>query len=308
MNALPKLLQVDAPPIVNALTIDVEDYYQVSALEPYIRRDNWTKIPPRVEANTDRILALLDEHGIRATFFVLGWIAERHADLVRRIAAAGHEVASHGYAHMRITQQSPAEFHDDVVRAKSLLEDTIGEAVKGYRAPSYSIGATTLWALDILDAAGYRYSSSIFPIRHDLYGMPSAPRFPFYARAGGILEIPVTTVKIGRRKLPCGGGGYFRLLPYATFRWALRRVNDADGRAGVFYFHPWEIDPEQPRVAGTNFKTRFRHYVNLDRMEAKIVRLLGDFHWDRMDRVFLEDAAAYSSVQPTTAAAVPTVT
>lgn len=305
MNALPELPQVDAPPIVNALTVDVEDYFQVSALEPYIRRDDWTKIPSRVEANTDRILALLGEHSIRATFFVLGWIAERHASLVRRIAAAGHEIASHGYTHTRITQQSPAEFHDDVVRAKSLLEDTVGEAVKGYRAPSYSIGATTLWALDILAAAGYRYSSSIFPIRHDLYGMPGAPRFPFYARVGGILEIPVTTVKVGQRKLPCGGGGYFRLLPYATFRWALRRVNDVDGRAGVFYFHPWEIDPEQPRVAGTDLKTRFRHYVNLDRMEAKIVRLLGDFHWDRMDRVFLDDAAACAGAQPAVAAAVP---
>lgn len=283
----------EVPPVVNAMTIDVEDYFQVSALEPHIARDEWARIPRRVEANTDRILAILDARGVHATFFVLGWIAERHPELVRRIAAGGHEVASHGYAHTRITQQTPAEFRDDVVHAKRLLEDVVGEAVLGYRAPSYSVGPSTLWALDILNEAGYRYSSSIFPIRHDLYGMPHAPRFPFYPRPAGILEVPVTTVRLGGQKLPCGGGGYFRLLPYATFKWALRRVNGGDRRPGVFYFHPWEIDPGQPRVAGVNFKSRFRHYVNLHRMEAKIGRLLDDFRWSRMDRVFLDSTAHY---------------
>lgn len=278
---------------VNALTIDVEDYFQVAALEPYIDRAEWPAMPRRVEANTDRILEMLDEHGLKATFFTLGWVAERHRGLVRRIAAGGHEVASHGFAHKRVTRQSASEFRDDVTRAKAVLEDITGEPVRGYRAPSYSIGDKTLWALDVLYSAGYRYSSSIFPIRHDLYGMPAAPRFPFYPRTGGILEIPVTTVSAAGRQWPCGGGGYFRLLPYALFKWALKRVNAADGRAGVFYFHPWEIDPGQPRVAGADAKARFRHYVNLGRMEAKIERLLRDFRWDRMDRVFLPDTARY---------------
>lgn len=280
-------------PIVNAMTIDVEDYFQVSALESCIGRDEWERMPRRVEANTDRILAMLDQRGIKATFFVLGWIAERHPALVRRIVAQGHEVASHGYAHKRITQQTPAAFRRDVTRAKSLLEDISGQAVAGYRAPSYSIGSGTLWALDVLAAAGYRYSSSIFPIRHDLYGMPNAPRFPFYPQARGILEIPVTTVSVAGRKLPCGGGGWFRLLPYAPFKWALRRVNRGDGQSGVFYFHPWEIDPGQPRVTGAKLKSRFRHYVNLNRMEAKVARLLDDFRWGRMDSVFLDGRRHY---------------
>ncbi|HET7306558.1 MAG TPA: XrtA system polysaccharide deacetylase [Gammaproteobacteria bacterium] len=282
-----------AAPIVNAMTIDVEDYFQVSALEPYIGRDDWERMPRRVEANTDRILAMLERRGIKATFFVLGWVAERHPALVRRIVAQGHEVASHGYAHKRITQQAPAAFRRDVTRAKSLLEDVSGQAVAGYRAPSYSIGPGTLWALDVLAAAGYRYSSSIFPIRHDLYGMPNAPRFPFYPQARGILEIPVTTVSVAGRKLPCGGGGWFRLLPYAPFKWALRHVNRGDGQPGVFYFHPWEIDPGQPRVTGAKLKSRFRHYVNLDRMEGKVARLLDDFRWARMDSVFLDGRRHY---------------
>lgn len=290
--------------VVNAMTVDVEDYFQVSALEPYVNRREWPHMPRRVEANTQRILDLFSEHRVTATFFVLGWVAERHPALVRRIAAEGHEVASHGYAHRRVTQQSPREFRDDVTRAKSILEDIVGEAIHGYRAPSYSIGATTLWALDVLEAAGYRYSSSVFPIRHDLYGMPEAPRFPFLPTAGGLLEIPVTTVRLGGRTLPCGGGGYFRLLPYESFRWALRRVNRQDQAAGVFYFHPWEIDPEQPRVRA-GLKSRFRHYVNLGRMESKVTRLLEDFSWDRMDRVFLNETEHYPAVALGRAGAVP---
>lgn len=288
---------MDSAPIVNAMTIDVEDYFQVSALEPYVRREEWERMPRRVESNTHRILDLLSQRDVHATFFVLGWIAKRHPDLVRRIAGEGHEVASHGYSHKRITEQSPVEFRDDVTRVKEVLEDIAGTAVRGYRAPSYSIGRTTLWALDILEAVGYRYSSSIFPIRHDLYGMPGAPRFPFHPGPGPLLEVPVTTVRLSGRTLPCGGGGYFRLLPYASFKWALARVNRQEHRSGVFYFHPWEIDPAQPRVKA-KLKSRFRHYVNLNRMEAKIIRLLDDFEWDRMDRVFLSGESPNVMVTP----------
>jgi polysaccharide deacetylase family protein (PEP-CTERM system associated) len=291
---------IAAPP-ANAMTVDVEDYFQVSALEPYIERDHWDTIPRRVDANTDRILDLFSRRGIRATFFTLGWVAERHPELVRRIVDEGHEIASHGYAHKRVTHQSPAEFRQDVVRAKSMLEDIAGQAVQGYRAPSYSIGATTLWAHDVLEAAGYRYSSSVFPIRHDLYGMPEAPRFPFYpggrADATRLLEIPVTTVRLAGRAWPCGGGGYFRLLPYETFKWALGRVNRHDRQPSVFYFHPWEIDPGQPRVRQAKLKARFRHYVNLSRMENKVARLLDDFAWDRMDQVFLRDTSRYPAIE-----------
>lgn len=293
----PLASMLNSAPIVNAMTIDVEDYFQVSALEPYVRRDEWERMPRRVESNTGRILDLLSQRDIHATFFVLGWIAKRHPELVRRIAGEGHEVASHGYSHKRITEQSPIEFRDDVTRAKEVLEDITGMAVKGYRAPSYSIGRTTLWALDILEAVGYRYSSSIFPIRHDLYGMPDAPRFPFHPGSGPLLEVPVTTIRLSGRTLPCGGGGYFRLLPYASFKWALARVNRQEHRSGVFYFHPWEIDPAQPRVKA-KLKSRFRHYVNLNRMEAKIIRLLDDFEWDRMDRVFLSGERPNVMVMP----------
>jgi polysaccharide deacetylase family protein (PEP-CTERM system associated) len=279
--------------MVNALTVDVEDYFQVSALEPHFQRQDWHRIPARVQANTARILDMLAAHEVKATFFVLGWVAERYPDLVRRLVAEGHEVASHGYHHQRVTQQTPDEFRADVARAKALLEDIAGQPVLGYRAPSYSIGAKTLWALELLNEVGYRYSSSIFPIHHDLYGMPDAPRFPFYPRENGILEIPVTTVSIAHAKLPCGGGGYFRLLPYGLYQWALKRVNTVDGRPGVFYFHPWEIDPDQPRVPGVSLKTRVRHYINLDKMQHKVERLLQDFHWSRMDEVFLESSRHY---------------
>jgi polysaccharide deacetylase family protein (PEP-CTERM system associated) len=203
----------------------------------------------------------------------------------------GHEVASHGYSHVRVTMQSPEAFREDVVRTKALLEDVSGARVQGYRAASYSIGASNLWALDVLAETGHRYSSSIYPIRHDLYGMPEAPRFVFQANGGAMIEVPVTTVELFRRNYPCGGGGYFRLLPYALSRWAMRRVNEHDGQSCVFYFHPWELDPGQPRQPGLGPKTRFRHYLNLRRMEQRLARLLTDFRWDRMDRVFLCDQA-----------------
>ena len=274
--------------LVNAMTVDVEDYFQVSAFEPYIRREEWEQWPRRVERNTNRILDLFAEQGVKATFFTLGWVAARHPALVRRLVAEGHELASHGYAHIRATQQTPAEFREDVVRTKALLEDLGGVTILGYRAASYSIGAGNLWALAELEQAGYRYSSSIYPIRHDLYGMPEAPRFAFRPdHAPALLEVPVTTVAVFGKTLPCGGGGWFRLWPYALSRWALRRVNQQDGQSGMFYFHPWEIDPEQPRQPGVNLKTRVRHYLNLQRMEGRLRSLLRDFRWDRMDRVFL---------------------
>lgn len=277
------------PEIANALTVDVEDYFQVSALAPHISRSDWERIPCRVERNVDAILALLGESGAQATFFTLGWIAERYPSLVRRIVAAGHELASHGYAHLRIHEQTRAEFMHDIRRAKSLLEDLAGTEVRGYRAPSFSVGRRTLWAFDCIAEARYRYSSSVYPIRHDLYGMPEAPRFPYEAR-DGLLEIPVTTARLLKRNLPAGGGGYFRLLPYSVSRALIRRVNRAERRSAVFYFHPWELDPDQPRVPGTSLKTRFRHYLNLNRTQPRLRRLLRDFSWRSMQSVFLTAA------------------
>jgi polysaccharide deacetylase family protein (PEP-CTERM system associated) len=214
-------------------------------------------------------------------------VAERHPELIKRIVGEGHELASHGYEHIRVTQQTPEQFRADIIKTKKLLEDLSGIEVKGYRAASYSIGERNLWAIDELAEAGHRYSSSIYPIKHDLYGMPSAPRFAFHHEGSGLLEVPITTVKIGEKKLPCGGGGFFRFYPYTFSRWAIRQVNQADGQAAVFYFHPWEIDPGQPRVRGAALRSRFRHYLNLSRMEKRLESLLNDFRWDRMDRVFL---------------------
>ncbi|HEB67296.1 MAG TPA: DUF3473 domain-containing protein [Gammaproteobacteria bacterium] len=274
------------------MTVDVEDYFQVSAFEANIKREHWDDISPRVEKNTQRILQIFSDAGVKATFFTLGWVAERWPGLVRRIVDEGHELASHGYSHVRVTQQSPDEFRADITRTKILLEDVGGVDVKGYRAASYSIGAGNLWALDELANAGYCYSSSIYPVKHDLYGMPEAPRFPFRPQGEeGILEIPITTLRLGGRNFPCGGGGFFRLYPYAFSRWAMRRVNLREGKPGMFYFHPWEIDPDQPRPDGLSAKTRFRHYLNLDRMEGRLRALLKDFEWDRMDRIFLDGAA-----------------
>ena len=270
----------------NALTIDVEDYFQVSAFAPYIERGKWDSRECRVEANVDRILALLAEHDVKATFFTLGWVAQRYPELVRRIVKDGHELASHGYGHERVSDLSESEFFEDICRAKTLLEDIGGVRVQGYRAPSFSIGSTNLWALDTLQRAGYSYSSSIYPIQHDHYGMPDAKRFAHQIR-DGLLEVPPTTVRMFSRNLPSSGGGYFRLLPYSLSRWMLRQVNNKDGSPAVFYFHPWEIDVDQPRVPGIGFKTRFRHYVNIGRMERRLSRLLQDFRWGRMDHIFL---------------------
>ena len=277
-------------PIINALTIDVEDYFQVSAFAPHIQRTEWDARECRIERNMDRILALLAERGICATFFTLGWIAERYPTLVRRIVAGGHELASHGYGHERVSDLSPQAFFQDIHRAKTLLQDIAGVAVQGYRAPSFSIGPDNLWALDVLQRAGYRYSSSIYPVAHDHYGSPDAPRFAHQIRAG-LIEVPPTTVRLFQRNFPASGGGYFRFFPYALSRWMLRRVHHQDQSPAVFYFHPWEIDAEQPRVPGLGFKTRFRHYVNVGRMEQRLRCLLQDFHWGRMDHIFLPTLA-----------------
>jgi polysaccharide deacetylase family protein (PEP-CTERM system associated) len=274
------------PEIRNALSIDVEDYFQVSAFAPHIARSEWERMPCRVERNMDAVFDVLGESSVQATFFTLGWIAERYPALIRRIIAEGHELASHGYSHQRATDQNPGEFLEDIRRAKLVLEGLGGVEVKGYRAPSFSVGAGNSWAFDCIAEAGYRYSSSVYPIRHDHYGMPEASRFPDRPR-DGLLEIPITTARVLQTNLPAGGGGYFRLMPYAVSRALIRRVNKVDGRAAVFYFHPWELDPGQPRVAGTSLKTRFRHYLNLHRMEPRLRSLLRDFKWDRIDRTLL---------------------
>lgn len=275
--------------ITNALTIDVEDYFQVSALAPHFPRSQWETVPCRVERNIDLILALLEEHETKATFFTLGWIAERYPELVRRISNAGHEIASHGYGHERASAQTPASFLSDIKLARMVLEDLSGTDVTGYRAPSFSIGASNLWAHDCIAEAGYVYSSSVYPVKHDHYGMPDAPRFP-YRLESGLMEVPVTTVRCFGRNWPAGGGGFFRLLPYAVSRWQIARVNREDQRPAIFYFHPWEVDPEQPRVAEASARTRFRHYVNLQRTEGRLRRLLKDFAWGRADDVFREAA------------------
>ena len=271
--------------LINALTIDVEDYFQVSAFDGHVDRGAWEKMPSRVERNVDLLLQLLDDRRARATFFTLGWVAERYPTLIRRIVGQGHELASHGYGHRRASELDHTAFSHDIRHAKKLLEDIAGTAVIGYRAPSFSIGKGNLWAFDCIAAAGYRYSSSIYPVQHDHYGMPDAPRFAHRVR-DGLLEIPVTTTRLFGRNLPAGGGGYFRLAPYNVSRWAIARVNRQEQRPAIFYFHPWEIDPEQPRMKGVSVKTRFRHYLNLHRTKARLTRLLTDFEWDRVDRVF----------------------
>ena len=280
----------DARPVVNAMTVDVEDYFQVSAFADRISRDDWERFDCRVERNTDAVLAMFADHGTSATFFTLGWVAERYPALIRRIVESGHELASHGLAHFRVYEQSPDQFRDDVRRTKRLLEDTGGVAVSGYRAASFSIGHHTPWAFEVLAEEGHTYSSSVYPIRHDHYGVPDAPRFTYRPERGcGLHEVPITTVNLLGRNLPSGGGGYFRLLPYAVSRWAIRRVNREDGRPAIFYFHPWEIDPDQPRLGGVSAKTRFRHYTNLSKMETRLRTALSEFAWDRMDRVFADD-------------------
>jgi polysaccharide deacetylase family protein (PEP-CTERM system associated) len=273
--------------VVNAMSVDVEDYYQVSAFAGTVDRTKWDSFPSRVEDSTKRTLDLFAEAGVQATFFTLGCVAERHKGLVRAISDAGHEVASHGWAHYRVGEQTPAEFRADVTRTKKVLEDLSGQEVKGYRAASFSIDRTTWWAFDELAEAGYSYSSSIHPIVHDHYGVPDAPRFPFAPVEGNPLtEIPVGTLDLKGRRLSCAGGGFFRLLPYRWSSFAIGRVNRAERQPVTFYFHPWEIDPGQPRITPAPLRSRVRHYTNLGVMEAKLKRLLREFRWDRVDAVY----------------------
>jgi len=279
-------------PPTNAMTVDVEDYFQVQAFARQIDPATWDDFPQRVEANTNRVLDLFAEAQVKATCFCLGWIAQRHPALVRRIVQEGHELASHGWDHTRVDSQDPAAFRADIARTRALLQDLGGVPVIGYRAATFSIGSSNLWAFPLLAQEGYRYSSSINPIRHDLYGMPDAPRVPFFPVADGVVEIPMTTVRLAGRNLPCSGGGYFRLLPSALYRAGLRRVNRQDRQPGIFYFHPWEIDPGQPRIAGAGWKSRLRHYTNLARMEPALRGLLRDFAWGRMDHVYRDVIAA----------------
>jgi polysaccharide deacetylase family protein (PEP-CTERM system associated) len=281
--------EMAAPGIVNAMTIDIEDYFHAQALSTRVKADQWDSLSHRVEGNTERALKLFSEADVRATFFVLGWVAERYPALIRRIVGMGHELASHGWNHTRVDMQDAEMFRADVRRTKSYLEDVGGVAVRGYRAATFSIGAGNLWAFDVLQEEGYSYSSSIYPVRRDYCGMPTAPRFTFHPSGpNGIAEHPMTTVQVAGRTFPCSGGGYFRLLPYPLSRWALQRVNRADRQPCVFYFHPWEIDAGQPRISGLPLRSRFRHYTNLRGMEGRIRQLLKDFSWDRMDRLAFE--------------------
>jgi polysaccharide deacetylase family protein (PEP-CTERM system associated) len=266
--------------MLNALSVDVEDWFQVGAFETCISRDDWDLLPRRVEANADAVLALFDEAGVKATFFTLGWVAERHPALMRRVVEAGHEIASHGWDHARVFTLTPEGFRADLQRARGAIEDSCGQTPRGYRAPSFSIDARTPWAHPILAEQGYVYSSSVAPLVHDHYGWPEAPRFAYRPLAdSGLIELPVTTVEIGGRRLAAGGGGFFRLLPYRFSDWAVSRVNRAEGRPAVFYFHPWEIDPGQPRVTNAPLKSRLRHYSRLSAMRPKLLKLLKSHQW-----------------------------
>jgi polysaccharide deacetylase family protein (PEP-CTERM system associated) len=282
-------VNTSASAFAGAMTVDVEDYFQVAAFAGEVGREDWGSLHCRIERNLDVILAMFAEHGVAATFFTLGWIAERYPKAIREIVNNGHELASHGYEHIKVHAQRPDAFRVDVQRTKSILEDISGQRVKGYRAASFSIDERSIWAFDILAEEGYDYSSSTYPIKHDHYGMPNGQRFAYCpSDRHPLLEVPISTLKLFDRNIPSGGGGYFRLLPCSFSRWALRRISEQDRKPVVFYFHPWEIDPEQPRVKGIPLRSRFRHYVNLSKMERRLRAILGEFRWDRMDRVFLD--------------------
>ena len=287
----------DAPPepfatarkadaLLNAMSVDIEDWFQVGAFETVIDRGDWDQLEHRVEYNTQAVLSLFDEAEIKATFFILGWVAERYPALMRQIGAAGHEIANHGYDHARVFTLSPDQFRADLDRSRKLLEDSSGQKVIGYRAPSFSIDQRTPWAHEILAEQGYEYSSSVAPIRHDHYGWAGSPRFAWKPVAqSGLIELPVTTVNAGGRVLAAGGGGFFRLLPYALYKQSIRKMQRDDGHGAIFYFHPWEIDPEQPRVKDAPIRSKLRHYTNLKAMRAKLLRASQDFKWGRVDEL-----------------------
>jgi polysaccharide deacetylase family protein (PEP-CTERM system associated) len=276
----------------NALSVDVEDWFQVGAFEKVIARDAWETLPRRVELNTDRVLALFEEAGVKATFFTLGWVAARHPALIRRIAEAGHEIASHGWDHQRVFTMDEKSFRADLDKARKAIEDASGQSPLGYRAPSFSIDARTPWAHPVLAEKGYAYSSSVAPVRHDHYGWRDSPRFAWRPVAGAdLIELPVTTVDLAGRRFAAGGGGFFRLLPYRFSSWAISRVNANDERPAIFYFHPWEVDPDQPRVQDASARSRIRHYTNLDVMESKLLKLLRDHEWGRTDEVAAAEQA-----------------
>lgn len=277
--------------IINGLSVDVEEWFQVGAFERVINKADWAGHASRVERNCDLILGLFDDAGVKATFFTLGWVAERHPEMMRRIADAGHEIASHGWDHDRVFTMDAKAFAADLIRAREAIEQASGAKVTGYRAPSFSIDQRTPWAFEVLADQGYAYSSSVAPIAHDHYGWRAAPRFAFRPLAGsGLLEVPVTTAELAGRRMAAGGGGFFRVLPYAFSRWAIRQVNQRDQRPAVFYFHPWEVDPDQPKMPHAPLKSRLRHYTNLSVMADKLRQLLCDFAWGRMDEVVARES------------------
>jgi polysaccharide deacetylase family protein (PEP-CTERM system associated) len=281
--------------MLNALSVDVEDWFQVGAFENVIPKSDWETLPRRVERNADAVLALFAEANVKATFFTLGWVAERHPALIRRIVAAGHEIASHGWDHDRVFSLTPEAFRADLRRAHHAIADAGGIAPTGYRAPSFSIDARTPWAHEILAEEGYTYSSSVAPLAHDHYGWPEAPRFAFRPLPGSdFLELPVTTVEVAGRRMAAGGGGFFRLLPYRFSDWAIRRVNSSENRPAIFYFHPWEIDPGQPRVSQAPLRSKLRHYSRLSAMRPKLLKLFQSHAWGRTDAVAASESARLS--------------
>ncbi len=279
---------------LHAMSVDVEDYFHVAALSRVIHPDQWDSMPSRVVQNTERLLDLFDQHNIKATFFVLGWVAERHPDLVRTLAAKGHEIASHGYSHQLIYQQTPDLFRAETALSKKLLEDITGKPVLGYRAASYSITDRSLWALDILAELGFQWDSSIFPIHHDRYGIPNSPRAPYTIElpsGASLREFPLTTAPVFGLTVPAAGGGYFRQFPYPLFRYLFRKASGPQGNPQMFYLHPWEIDPDQPRFSNASWFSRFRHYTNLDQCYSRLNNLLGDFHFGTVTE-------SYNSCEP----------
>ena len=271
--------------VLNAMTVDVEDFFHVSAFESVISPEQWKDYQPRVDKNTRTLLDMFAKHKVKSTFFVLGWVAERYPELIKEIHAQGHEVASHGYAHRRATEQTREEFTADVTRSKNHLEDLLGEELTGYRAPSFSIGYDNEWAFEVLADLGFQYSSSTYPVKHDLYGTPDWPRFA-YMRKEGIIEIPIPTHKVMGRQTPIGGGGYFRLYPYTLTKSLISGYLKKEKQPYSFYFHPWEIDADQPRMVNAPLKSKFRHYVNLNKTQGKLERLLNDFSWGTMKDVY----------------------